>query len=235
MGLKERLASTEQMQKLSQTIFKKSELIMDEDGRSGKLYNPNAKDYVDRENPGKPIGWIKINPNGASTGWMNLPDYIKLKNQPDIHDSMDYAVVDLKDYGLNPKDYGYEGPSSRELSEKMDAIAEAVDTYAYRDAFDGDLDDDVIREQSIKKGQQLLEEDEHDTLKHFIEKFGDEESRESLEASGSWSELEMLDEIVEYYDMKYPEQDLSKYGDAIASFAEESESEFDDDQLDGLQ
>ena len=234
MGLKERLASTKQMQELSQTIFRKSELIMDEDGRSGKLYNPKAKDYVDRENPGKPIGWIKINPNGASTGWMNLPDYMKLKNQPDVHDSADYAMVNMKDYGLDPKDYCDMDYDPRQLSEKMDAIAEAVDAYAYRDSFDDTLDIDTMREQSIRKGQQLLEEDEHDTLKHFIEKFGDEESRESLEASGATDELEMLDEIVEYYDMKYPEQDLSKYGGAIADFANDTEPEFDDNQLDDM-
>ena len=232
MGLKERLASNEKMQKLSETIFKKSELIMDESGMSGKLYNPKAKDYVDRENPGKPIGWIKINPNGASTGWMNLPDYMKLKNQPDVHDSADYAIVNMKDYGLDPKDYGDMGYDPRRLAEKMDTIAEAVDTYAYRDSFDDTVDIDTMREQSIRKGQQLLEEDEHDTLKHFIEKFSDEDSRESLEAAGAIDELEMLNEIVEYYDMKYPEQDLSKYGGAIADFANDADGFENDEEYD---
>ena len=138
MGFKERMASTEMQQKISQRIFMGSNL-KDKEGNQVDMPELGQTYFLHSKDTDKKIGWIKTpeTPGGAGYGWCNLPAYLKLPKVPE--DKMPVEVqcehfdeVPMNEYqveDLHIEDYAAE--ASRRLP--ADGYAEGHDDADYGD------------------------------------------------------------------------------------------------------
>ena len=140
MGVKERMASTEMQQKISQRIFMGSNL-KDKEGNLvdspelGKTYLLYSKETD------KKIGWIKTpkEPGDAGYGWCNLPAYLKLPKVPEEQMPLEvqgerFEEVPMNEYqisDLHIEDYA-------DTVEAPERVRDGFDDVDYNETFDSD-------------------------------------------------------------------------------------------------
>lgn len=150
---KNRMAATEQQQKITEKIFYNSK-IKDKEGKEVTMMAP-GKYYLYSKQSDKKIGWIKIaeNPTEASYGWCNLPAYMKMEEPPEIPEEFineEWDEVDLSEYG----EYGVDEEYYRNLPGVEDRyLDDARERY---EQMQSDLQD------SIYENGEAFEETEDD-------------------------------------------------------------------------